>query len=379
MRDGSPMTACGNGGEGISPAPLRRGTCRMAGRYVAVLVCLLGAACVQAAWSAETQQTRAAVPQDEALSPTTIGIETAGTLLSRIWEYELYKDAGKGYSLTVQAVCEAVVVLFVGAFLSWRIARWVGRKGLVRAGVEAGLAASIEKGVYYGLLVLVVLMALRVVDVHLTSLAVFGGFLAVGVGFGAKSVINDFISGLILMIERPIRVKDIIEVDGQRGRVINIGPRCSHVRLLDGTDVLVPNSAFLENKVINHTLSNTTLRLAVKVTVSNDVGIREAKRLLLKAVEEHDSILTEPKPEVLCSDLGDKTAVLEVFFWIDNDTSPDGRVVCSDIRFRVEELFRTAATGTAPPAQEKPAASGPSPERAQRNEGDSPLPVDGAS
>jgi small-conductance mechanosensitive channel len=350
----------------------------MAGRYVAVLVCLLGAACVEAAWSAETQQTRAAVPQDEALLPTTIGID-AGTLLSQIWEYELYKDAGKGYSLTVQAVCEAVVVLFVGAFLSWRIARWVGRKGLVRAGVEAGLAASIEKGVYYGLLVLVVLMALRVVDVHLTSLAVFGGFLAVGVGFGAKSIINNFISGLILMIERPIRVKDIIEVDGQRGRVINIGPRCSHVRLLDGTDVLVPNSAFLENKVINHTLSNTTLRLAVKVTVSNDVGIREAKRLLLKAVEEHDSILTEPKPEVLCSDLGDKTAVLEVFFWIDNDTSPDGRVVCSDIRFRVEELFRTAATGTAPPAQEKPAASGPSPERAQRNEGDSPLPVDGAS
>jgi potassium efflux system protein len=357
MRNGSPMTARENDGGDIPPAPLRRATCR----YVAVLVCFLAMACVRTSWSAETQSPTTVVPQVEALSPTTIGIE-AGTLLNRIWEYELYKDAAKGYSLTVQAVCEAVVVLLLGAFLSWRIARWVGRKGLVRAGVEEGLASSIEKVVYYGLLVLVVLMALRVVDVRLTSLAVFGGFLAVGVGFGAKSVINDFISGLILMIERPIRVKDIIEVDGQQGRVVSIGPRCSHVRLLDGTDVLAPNSKFLENKVINYTLSSTTLRLAVKITASNDVGIHEAKRLLLKAVEEHDSILTEPKPGVLCSDLGDKAAVLEVFFWIDSDTSPDGRLVCSDVRFRVEELLRTAAMGGASPESTRPREAGPPPD-----------------
>jgi small-conductance mechanosensitive channel len=188
-------------------------------------------------------------------------------------------------------------------------------------------------------------MALTAANVPLTSFAVFGGVIAVGVGFGAKSIVNNFISGVILMIERPIRVGDVIEVDGEQGRVIRIGPRCSHLRLLDGTDVLVPNSTFLENKVINRTLSNTALRFAVKVIVANGASVPEAARLLLAAVEEHSSILTDPKPQVLCSDLGDKTAILEVLFWIDSDSFADGRVVCSDVRFRIEEMLRNTAAG----------------------------------
>ena len=271
---------------------------------------------------------------------------------------------------TVKTAFVALAVLIIGLFLSRRVARWVIRDGLGRAGVEKGLAATIEKVVYYVLLTLVAFTALHIVNVPLTAFAMFGGVFAVALGFGARSIVNNFISGLILMIERPIRIGDIIEVDGQQGRVVNIGPRCSHVRLLDGVDLLIPNSTLLENKVINHTLSNTGFRFAIKVIVSNGADVREAARLLLMAVEEQSAILTSPKPQVVLSEFGEKTIVLEALFWMDADTSGDGRVVCSDIRFRIEELFRAAGIWTASSSPDKPGNGDPSPDPAPHSDGD---------
>lgn len=302
---------------------------------VVLLFIVLGAVWAQLSWSVDAAVDTGACP--------------VRSFAGRIWEYELYTDNGRGYALTVKAVCIAALLLVAGAVASRLISRWIIRRGLLRAGVEKHLAASIEKGLYYTLLVLVALLALYVVNVPLTAFAIFGGALAIGVGFGAQNLINNFISGLILMIERPIRMGDVIEVDGQQGRVVNIGARCSQVRLFDGVDILVPNSAFLEKKVTNLTLSDAKLRFSVSVTIPNTADVREAARLLLQAVGEDAAILSHPEPQVVFADMSEKTRVLEVLFWIDSDASPDGRVICSDVRFRVEELFKGAGIGAVPP------------------------------
>ncbi len=315
-------------------AALARVERRLFSGGVILLFIVLGAALAQSSWSDDTAVDMVAGP--------------IRSLAVRIWEYQLYEDKVTGYVLTVQAVCAAALLLVTGTIASRRVSRWITRRGLLRAGVEEHLAASIEKGLYYALFVMVALLALYIVNVPLTAFAIFGGALAIGVGFGAQNLINNFISGLILMIERPIRVGDLIEVDGQQGSVVNIGARCSQVRLFDGVDILVPNSVFLEKKVVNLTLSDAKLRFSVRAVAPFGADLREAARLLLQAASEHASVLSDPEPQVIFSELGEKTRALDVFFWIDGATSPDGRVVCSDVRFRVDELFRIAGIGAAP-------------------------------
>ena len=317
----------------LRPPAVRRAR-RLFSGGVVLLFIALGAFWAQSSWGDDAAVDTGACP--------------VCSFAGRIWEYPLYTDNARGYVLTVQAVCVAALLLVAGTVASRRISRWIIRRGLLRAGVEEHLAASIEKGLYYALLVMVALLALYVVNVPLTAFAIFGGALAIGVGFGAQNLINNFISGLILMIERPIRVRDLIEVDGQQGRVVNIGARCSQVRLFDGVDILVPNSVFLEKKVVNLTLSDAKLRFSVRAVIPFGADLREAARLLLQAANEHASVLSDPEPQVIFSESGEKTRVLDVFFWVDSDASPDGRVVCSDVRFRVDELLRIAGIGATP-------------------------------
>jgi len=103
------------------------------------------------------------------------------------------------------------------------------------------------------------------VKIPLTVFTFMGGALAIGIGFGAKNLINNFISGIILLLERPIKVGDIVEIEGTRGEVVRIGGRCSQIRRYDGIDILVPNSSLLEKDVVNWTLSDKLLRMKVSV------------------------------------------------------------------------------------------------------------------
>jgi len=223
---------------------------------------------------------------------------------------------------------------------------------LTRFRADEGFAASLGKGIYYCLVVIVLLLVLSTVEIPLTVFAFFGGALAIGVGFGAQTLINNFISGIILLIERPIKEGDIVDVEGVRGRVVNIGSRCCQVKLFDGIDILVPNSLFLEQKVVNWTLSDTTLRFSVRVGVAYGSPTREVAQLLEKAVEEHGRILKNPEPVVLFEDFGESTLLFTVYFWLEVGGPMDYRTVCSDIRFRIDRLFREAGIAIAYPQRD---------------------------
>lgn len=267
-----------------------------------------------------------------------------------VWSYPLFtvQDA----SITIRKIVMALAILVFGLYLSRRMAHRIRTLVVARFHAEEGFAASLEKGIYYALIVAVLLFALSTVEIPLTVFAFFGGALAIGVGFGAQTLINNFISGIIMLIERPIKVGDIVDVEGVRGRVVNIGSRCCQVKLFDGVDILVPNSVFLEQKVVNWTLSDAVLRFSVSVGVAYGSPTREVAQLIEKAVEDHGRILKEPAPVILFEDFGESALMFTVYFWLEVSRPLDFRLVCSDVRFRIDRLFREAGITIAYPQRD---------------------------
>ncbi len=276
-------------------------------------------------------------------------VQRVTSAAKKVWDYKVIVG---DEPLTVKEIVAALLILVLGAALSRRATRILRRQALERFKLEANVAAVIEKLTYYFLLIFVVLFALQTVNIPLTVFTFFGGALAIGVGFGAQNLINNFISGLILLAERPIKLGDVVEVDGERGRIVNIGARCSTLHLFSGVDILVPNSAFLEKNVVNWTLSDPVVRFSVTVGVAYGSPTREVSQLIMKSVEEHGKILKNPEPLVLFSDFGDNAFIFDVYFWLMMTTMMDARAVCSDVRFRIDKLFREAGITIAFPQRD---------------------------
>ena len=268
------------------------------------------------------------------------------------WNQVIIGDPAGEFALTVRQVVTAIIILIVGFLVSQRLSRFVRYVILRRAEVDANVAATVEKILYYLLIVIIVLYAMYSVNIPLTVFTIFGGAIAIGVGFGAQNIINNFISGIILMAEQPIRINDYVEVDGELGQVVNIGARCSHIRAFNGTEILIPNSAFLEKKVINWTLSDSQLRFDVKVGVPHGTSAREVSRLMLRAVQDHGQVLDDPPPVVLLQEFGESALIFQVFFWLEMTDRNDVRVICSDVRFRIARLFRDAGIRLAYPQRD---------------------------
>ena len=195
---------------------------------------------------------------------------------------------------------------------------------------------------YYFALLFIILFALRTVNIPLTVFTLFGGAIAIGVGFGAQNLINNFISGFILMVERPVKIGDVIEVENNYGVVEDIGTRCTRVRTPGNMHILVPNSSFLEKNIINWTLADLEIRAQITVGVVYGSDTRKVKQLTLQAAKEHDKVLDFPEPFVLFSDFGDNSLVFDLYFWVRIKRIMDRRAIESDIRFRIDNLFREA-------------------------------------
>ena len=258
----------------------------------------------------------------------------------RIWGLELLRVGDT--VISIDKVLTVLVIVLVGVFVSRRIALRIRRLALAKLRIEESVAVPIEVGMFYTLIMLTVLFALSVVHIPLTVFAYLGGALAIGVGFGAQNLIGNFISGIIMLLERPIKIGDIVEVDGVFGIVRKIGARCSHLRRFDGIDMLVPNSSFLEKNVVNWTLSDRKVRFSISVGVAYGSPTRDVERLILQAAQEHPRVLTEPAPVVVFENFADNALVFVCYFWIELIREVDSRIVCSDLRHRVGELLQAA-------------------------------------
>jgi small-conductance mechanosensitive channel len=188
-------------------------------------------------------------------------------------------------------------------------------------------------------IVAVVMTALGLLGIPLTAFAFATGAIAIGVGFGAQNIINNFISGWILMAERPIRIDDYIEIENAHGVVESIGNRSTRIRRTDGVHMLVPNSLLLERTVTNWTLIDREVRTMVRVGVAYGSPVRKVAELILQAVTDQPETKANPAPSVSFEDFGDSALIFDAYFWCDVGGEKFLREIRSVVRFRITELF----------------------------------------
>ncbi len=230
----------------------------------------------------------------------------------------------------------AVVAGFVAARMLDRVL--VGRLRHMPMGPD--VLQLVRRLLFYTLMALVVLAALAILGIPLTAFAFVSGAIAIGVGFGAQNIINNFISGWILMGERPIRIGDFVEIGDARGRVEAINNRSTRIRRTDGVHMLVPNSTLLESTVINWTLVDDRIRTSVRVGVAYGSPVKQVHAQMNDVCRAHQAILNDPAPTVVFEDFGDNALVFDVYFWVRATSELGVRTVRSDVRFGLEEAFR---------------------------------------
>jgi potassium efflux system protein len=257
-----------------------------------------------------------------------------------VWNYELWVIDDR--PLTVKKILVALVILIAGIVITKVLIRRLAEKILHRPQVKPTTAAAIEKLLLYTSYLLVVLFALRMVNIPLTAFAFFGGAIAIGLGFGAQNLINNFISGFIIMGEQPISIGDLIEVDGLLGEVEEVGARCTRIRTGENIHILVPNSSFLEKNITNWTHSDRRIRAHINLGVMYGSPVAQVQRLLLQVCSEFTEIHSKPEPIVLFTDFGDNALIFEVHFWITVQRVIQRRMIESSLRFRIDETFRQA-------------------------------------
>lgn len=244
--------------------------------------------------------------------------------------------------ITLGKALTALLLIFLGWLFSKRLSTSLGGVLQRRLAVGSGAAAALQNLAFYLLLVIFFLWAFRLVGIPLTVFTVLGGVVAIGVGFGSQNIVNNFISGLILLIERPIKVGDLIDVDGVLGSVERIGLRATRVRAGDNTHVIVPNSSFLEKNVLNWTVSDDLVRVEVDVGVAYGSDTKKVKALIEQALDEEPKVLKRPAWDVLFLEFGDNSLAFRAYFWTRVEGFLDKIRTASAVRFRIDSLFNDA-------------------------------------
>ena len=261
------------------------------------------------------------------------------TLTTSIWasfKTEIFPLGGEIYSLIdVLILIAGFLILVVGSTLITNVLR---TRILQLAGISSGAQQAIATLSRYTLIGLGAVVILQLWGLDLSSLTIIASALGVGIGFGLQNIARDFGSGLILLFERPIQVGDFIEVGQFRGTVDRIGARSTMIKTLDQVSVIVPNSYFLENQVVNWSHDNPLSRIAIPIGVSYETDPEKVKSLLLQAGTTHKGVLQIPAPQVLFRGFGDNSLNFELLVWI---VEPNRQpLIHSDLNFSVLNLLR---------------------------------------
>ena len=253
------------------------------------------------------------------------------------WNSELTTSEDR--PITPGKILIALSVFVVGYLFARFMMPVFARRFFPRLGFDPGASNAFASLTFYALIGVAFLFALRAVNIPLTAFAVVGGALALGIGFGSQAVVSNFISGLLLLAERPIRTGDLVEIGGVVGTVETIGLRSTRIRTADNFHIIVPNASFLETNVINWTHQDPRMRLRVSVGVAYGSPVREVERLLNEAAAAHPRSLDHPAPATYFMDFGDSALIFEIRFWIRYDERTDRPAILSDLRFQIDERF----------------------------------------
>jgi small-conductance mechanosensitive channel len=233
-----------------------------------------------------------------------------------------------------------MVVTILLAILAGRITRRAVSGVLVRRGGKGheGTAYAVGRIMQYVVVTTGVLVGLENVGVSLKSLAAFSAVVMVGIGFGLQNIAQNFISGIILLVERPVQKGDFIHVGDTVGTVEEIAMRATRVVTRDGIAIIVPNSELIASRVINRSAPTNTARVLVRVGVAYGTDTRLVRQTLMEVADHDHRVLKQPAPHVFFRDFGESAMIFELAVWI--DTPQHEFLITSDLRFAIDGAFR---------------------------------------
>ncbi len=266
-------------------------------------------------------------------------MENLGLILKKIGQiidYPLFYINQKPISLT--SIIVGIIFLLIFYFISRGLRKLIKNKIFPKYKLDEGIQLAILRILHYLVIGLGIILGVQFIGLNLTSLAVVFGLLSVGIGFGLQNIAANFVSGLIILFERPIKIGDRITVGEVLGDVENISLRATHIRTIDNVSIIVPNSEFISSRVINWSHRDPKIRLHVPVGVAYGSDIHLVIRLLLEVAQNHPEVLKTPEPKVWFKEFGNSSLNFELLAWIpDPKRRPD---VISDLNIKIDDTFR---------------------------------------
>lgn len=236
---------------------------------------------------------------------------------------------------------EALTVIVLAVIVSLWAAQLVENRLMRLPHMNLSLRMALSKAVRTFLLVLAVLIALPAVGIDLTVLSVFGGALGVGLGFGLQKVASNYVSGFIILLDRSVRMGDLITVDNKYGQVASMNTRYTLIRSQDGTESIVPNEMFITQTVVNHSLSKPDVRIELPLQVAYSTDLELARDLILGVAKNHPRVIPEGEeaPKVLIRSFGDNGINLDLAVWI-KDAEEGQLSLRSDLYWDIWKAFK---------------------------------------
>ncbi len=240
--------------------------------------------------------------------------------------------------ITVGLVLAAGLVLYCSFIVSWTLQTTILAGAFSKRQVQGGVGVAISKLLHYAIVLIGVLLAVSALGFELKNLTIIGGALGVGIGFGMQTIVNNFICGLIMLFERPVKIGDTIEVEGTFGVVKRLGLRATVVETYDHAEIVIPNTGLITENVTNWTLAERQSRLKISVGVAYGSEISVVKEILMACAEENEMVLGKPEPLVFFMGFGESALNFELKVWTDEF---DNRfTVISDLNQEIDKRFR---------------------------------------
>ena len=241
--------------------------------------------------------------------------------------------------LSLVQIFQVIVLIAVVFWFASAAKRFLFNRFLSKSGLDRSLQYTIAQLCGYLVLTIGIVVALQSAGLNLSALAVFAGAVGVGIGFGLQNIARNFISGLVVLAERPIKIGDRVEVGTVTGQVKGIRARSTTILTNDNITIIVPNSDFIEKPVINWSHGDARVRFRIRVGISVDSDVPKACQILTEIARAHPAALKDPEPWVVFDKFGDSAFELELVVW-SLEMSYRPRAFRSDLNFEIERRFR---------------------------------------
>jgi small-conductance mechanosensitive channel len=241
--------------------------------------------------------------------------------------------------LTLWTILYFFFLIFLLIFLTGKLRQWVVYGVLSKSRIDLGVRVAVGSIIRYLFLIIGFIVILQTVGLDLSALTILAGALGIGIGFGLQNITNNLVSGIIILFERPIKVGDRIEVEGVSGDVVRISMRSTTIVTNDNISIIVPNSDFIANKVINWSHVDRNVRLNFPVHVHYKEDPEKIKSMLLECVANNTGVLKDPKPDVLFDNFGDSSLEFNLRVWTREYINRPG-VLKSQLYYEIYKTFK---------------------------------------